>query len=221
MARSGQTELEQPTDGEILAREILVSYPQGLFPMSQSRTATDYDWYLPEKRGVIPLDGFHVSRSLARYAKQNRVELQFAYNLNFETVIDACAARETTWIGETIREAFLWLHDRMLAHSAEVYIGGRLAGGVYGLALGGAFFGESMFSRQVNGSKLALGAMIHDLRKRGFKLYDTQFLTSHLASLGGIEIPAELYAKNLEDALRTSPKPIPTGAFDAIDFFIR
>ncbi len=220
MARKGQARIKYSPEAQQLAEEILRAYPMGVFPMSETRHDTGYSWYRPHMRGVMPLDGFHTSKSLMRFAKQNRAILQFSYDERFFDVMEACANRNETWISFVIRDAFLLLHERGLTHSAEVYHHGELIGGVYGLALGGAFFGESMFSNQTHGSKLALGAMIGDLNWRGFELYDTQFLTDHLASLGGQEITDAQYQQRLNAALAKSCKPIERGRFDGLRFLL-
>ncbi len=187
--------------------------------MAESRDDPGYSWYRPHQRGIIPIGGFHISRSLRAFAKKEAGALRFGYDQNFEAVIDACAARKETWINPVIKDAFMLLHQNQHAHSFEVYHSGALMGGVYGLALGGAFFGESMFSNQSNGSKLALAALVNDLGARGFALFDTQFLTSHLASLGGVEIAQSEYMKQLTPALELAPQTIEKGKIDAMKYF--
>lgn len=168
--------------------------------MSDDRDDPEVFWVDPLLRGVIPLDGFRISRSLARRLKRDdyRVTLDTA----FERVIDCCAERDRTWINQTIRSGFVELHAQGYAHSIEVWDqDGTLMGGVYGLAIGGAFFGESMFSRRTDGSKIALSWLVSHLRACGFALFDTQFLTDHLASLGAEEIHKDVYVKRLDLAL--------------------
>ncbi|MEM9844706.1 MAG: leucyl/phenylalanyl-tRNA--protein transferase [Pseudomonadota bacterium] len=183
----------------ITAHHLLQAYATGIFPMAESRDDTGMFWVDPRQRGVLPLDGFHVSRSLARRMRRGGYSL--ALNTVFSNVVDACAAREETWINEEIRGLYISLHDIGHAHSFEVWQDGELVGGVYGVTLGAAFFGESMFSSQTDGSKLALAHLVFHLKQCGFVLFDTQFLTPHLASLGAIEIPREEYRTRLAEAL--------------------
>jgi leucyl/phenylalanyl-tRNA---protein transferase len=156
-------------------------------------------WVDPRLRGILPLDGFHHSRSLARTLRRwpHRVTVDTA----FAEVVLACADRPETWINDTILDLYLALHTRGYAHSLEVWEGDDLVGGVYGVALGAAFFGESMFSRRTDASKLALAYLVHRLRAGGFTLFDTQFLTPHLASLGAVEIKRADYHRRLAAAL--------------------
>jgi leucyl/phenylalanyl-tRNA---protein transferase len=189
----------------------------GIFPMAESRDDPDVHWVDPRLRGVMPLDGFHISRKLAQMIRrggyQARVDTAFA------EVVTACAARDETWINDTIFGLYLDLHRSGHAHSQEIWRDGRLVGGVYGVVLGRAFFGESMFSRETGGSKLALAHLVARLRAGGFVLFDTQFLTPHLASLGAVEIPRADYHRRLAQALTGqadwSPSPLP-GPLDGI-----
>ncbi len=167
--------------------------------MSESRNDPDIFWVDPRRRGIFPLDHFHVSRSLAR--KLRRTDYQATLDTDFEGVIDACADREETWINPEIRELYTALFARGQAHSLEIWQDGLLTGGVYGVTLGAAFCGESMFSRRTDMSKLALAWLVDHLRRTGFVLFDTQFLTPHLASLGAIEITRGEYHKRLQEAL--------------------
>lgn len=183
----------------LTAAHLLRAYAMGIFPMAESRDDPEIHWVDPRKRGVFPLDGFHISRSLARRMRRGGYEARV--NTAFEQVINACADRDETWINPTIRALCLELHQSGFAHSQEIWEDGRLIGGVYGLAIGGAFFGESMFSRQTDASKLALAHLMERLRAGGFTLFDTQFLTPHLASLGAIEITRDSYHRQLADAL--------------------
>ncbi|MEM6480303.1 MAG: leucyl/phenylalanyl-tRNA--protein transferase [Pseudomonadota bacterium] len=183
----------------LTAQHLLQAYASGIFPMAESRDEPGVFWVDPRHRGVLPLDGFHISRSLSR--RMRRGEYTLSLNHEFSGVLDACAAREETWINEEIRTLYISLHEIGHAHSFEVWQQGELAGGVYGVTLGGAFFGESMFSARTDGSKLALAHLVAHLRKCGFVLFDTQFLTPHLASLGAIEIPRAEYRARLSDAL--------------------
>ncbi len=178
---------------------LLRAYAMGIFPMAESRDDPQVHWVDPRRRGIFPLDEFHISRSLSRLIR--RWDFTIRTNSAFEAVVDACAARDETWINAPIRSAYLELHRRGHAHSLEVWSGGQLAGGVYGVTLGAAFFGESMFSAQSGGSKVALAFLVHRLRAGGFRLFDTQFLTPHLASLGAVEIPRAGYHRRLAGAI--------------------
>jgi leucyl/phenylalanyl-tRNA--protein transferase len=188
------------------AKLLLRAYARGIFPMADPRTGT-IDYYSPDPRAVIPLDGFHLPRSLARVAKSGLFELRS--DTAFEAVIRACAEprpdRPETWLDERLVRAYVELHARGFAHSVEAWRAGRLVGGLYGVHLGAAFFGESMFSRPEAGgrdsSKLCLAALVGWLREGGFHLLDTQFRTPHLARFGCIELPRALYLERLEEAL--------------------
>jgi leucyl/phenylalanyl-tRNA--protein transferase len=188
----------------ILTPEILLSaYAQGLFPMAERRDDPTLYWVSPEKRGVIPLDGFHVSTRLARTVRSNRYRI--TSDKAFAKVMLACAApapgREQTWINDEILRLYAALHAGGHAHSVECWEGGELAGGLYGVSLGAAFFGESMFSSVPDASKVALVALVEMLRRGGFILLDTQFLTPHLARFGAYEIPREEYLVLLHQAI--------------------
>ncbi|TNF57473.1 MAG: leucyl/phenylalanyl-tRNA--protein transferase [Rhodobacteraceae bacterium] len=178
---------------------LLHGYSIGIFPMAETRDAADIFWVDPKRRGVMPLEGFHISRSLRRSLRSTGYRI--AINEDFQAVVDGCADRSETWINAEIRRLYLDLHRMGRAHSLEVWTDGELAGGVYGVALGAAFFGESMFSRRRDASKIALAHLVDRLRRGGFTLFDTQFLTAHLASLGGIEISRALYQTQLAHAL--------------------
>lgn len=183
-----------------LTPELLVrAYCMGLFPMADSRDGPIH-WYSPDPRAVFPLEAFHVPRSLRRTIARGRFEVRV--DTAFGAVMRACAAREETWISAGILCAYEELHALGLAHSVEAWQEGALAGGLYGVALGGAFFGESMFSHVRDASKVALAALVERLRARGFVLLDTQFLTEHLARLGAVEIPRAEYLRRLDRALR-------------------
>lgn len=175
------------------------AYAAGVFPMAAGRDDPRVFWMDPAERGILPLDGFHISRSLAR--RMRRGGYQPVLNGDFEGVIDACADRAETWINAPIRAQYLALNRQGDAHSLEIWQDGALAGGVYGVTLGAAFFGESMFSRRRDGSKLALAHLVDHLRRCGFILFDTQYLTPHLASLGGLEIPRATYRALLHKAV--------------------
>lgn len=184
---------------EALTPALLVrAYRAGFFPMADSRQGR-IRWYSPDPRAVIPLETFHVPRSLQRTIRRGRFEVRV--NTAFEDVIRACADRPETWISGEIIRAYEALHALGLAHSVETWREGRLVGGLYGVALGGAFFGESMFSRETDASKVALVALVERLRERGFVLLDTQFLTPHLARFGAVEIPRAEYLRRLDEAL--------------------
>ncbi|MBM2323639.1 MULTISPECIES: leucyl/phenylalanyl-tRNA--protein transferase [Marivita] len=179
---------------------LLQAYRVGVFPMAEHRDDPEMFWVDPRKRGVFPLDGFRISRSLSKTLKRN--DYYVTLNTAFDDVIDACADRSETWINQEIRGLYNELHHQGHAHSLEVWADSRLIGGVYGVAVGGAFCGESMFSRQRDASKVALAWLIDLLRRTGFVLFDTQFLTHHLASLGAIEITRAEYRAYLAQALR-------------------
>lgn len=178
---------------------LLSAYASGIFPMAESRDDPDVFWVDPRRRGILPLEGFHISRSLARRIRRGGYEVTL--NRDFAGVVAACADRPDTWISEGIATLYGQLHEMGYAHSLEITQEGKLAGGVYGVALGAAFFGESMFSRRTDGSKLALAHLTHHLWSCGFTLFDTQFLTTHLASLGAVEIPRARYHVLLREAL--------------------
>lgn len=179
---------------------LLQAYCAGVFPMAESRDSAELFWLDPRRRGIFPLDQFRISRSLARRIR--RGGFRVSTDTAFRAVMEGCAAREETWINDRILDLFCELHARGNAHSLEVWEGETLAGGVYGLAIQAAFFGESMFSARRDGSKLALAYLVHRLRAGGFTLFDTQFLTPHLASLGAIEIPRARYHAMLRSALQ-------------------
>ncbi len=191
---------------------LLHAYSIGVFPMAEHRDDPEVFWVDPRKRGIIPLDGFHISRSLARRLRRGGFDI--SVNADFSGVLDGCADREATWISADIHQQYLSLHRLGHAHSLEVWEDGILAGGVYGVVLGAAFFGESMFSRRTDASKIALAYLVDRLSQAGFSLFDTQFLTEHLASLGGIEISRARYKRQLNAALEQSADftapPIPS-----------
>ncbi len=193
---------------------LLQAYATGVFPMAQSRNSPRIFWVDPERRGIFPPGGFHISRSLARALR--RQDYAIRINHAFGAVVDACAARPDTWINAAIRRLYGQLHQMGHAHSLEVWAGNDLVGGIYGVTLGGAFFGESMFSRRRDGSKIALAYLTDRLDRAGFSLFDTQFLTDHLASLGAVEISRAEYHVQLRAALGqngdfTRPRKLPTG----------
>lgn len=178
---------------------LLGAYAAGVFPMADGKDATEVYWVDPRDRGVLPLDGFHMSRSLAR--RMRRGDLRATLNIAFEDILDGCANRDDTWINGTIRDLVLALAARGHAHAFGVWSENTLIGGMYGLTLGRAFFGESMFSNATDGSKMALAWAVDHLRRTGFTLFDTQFITPHLATLGAIEIPRAQYHARLREAI--------------------
>ena len=171
----------------------------GVFPMAEHKDDPEIFWVDPKHRGILPLNRFHISRSLAKQLR--RKDYDVSLNQDFEGVLDGCADRDDTWISDTIRRLYIGLHKRNQAHSLEVWREGTLIGGVYGVSLGAAFFGESMFSRATGGSKIALAYLTTHLRGCGYRLFDTQFITDHLASLGAQEIPRARYQTMLKDAI--------------------
>lgn len=182
---------------------LLKAYAVGVFPMADRRDAEDVYWVEPKRRGILPLGAFHLPRRLARTLRQDRFEV--SADRDFMGVISGCAqpaaGRGETWINDAIIEAYAALARRGQAHSIEVWQDGRLVGGLYGVELGAAFFGESMFSIERDASKVALAHLVARLRMGGFTLLDTQFLTTHLAQFGTIEIGREPYRALLSDAV--------------------
>lgn len=190
---------------EITPETMLKAYRLGLFPMAETRTAQRLYWLDPEERGILPLDAFHVPRTLRRTLRAGRYVV--TADRDFAAVIAGCAAagqgREDTWINPDIERLFTTLASQGHAHSVEAWAEGDLVGGLYGVAIGGAFFGESMFSRADDASKVALVHLVARLRLGGFRLLDTQFVTSHLARFGAVEIPRERYKAMLREAVAT------------------
>ncbi len=187
-----------------LTPEVLLrAYSIGLFPMAESADDPEIFWVEPEMRGIIPLDSFHVSKSLAKTIRKAPFEIRI--NTAFEAVMAACAEpapdRPTTWINETIKSLYSSLHRIGHAHSVEAWEDGKLVGGLYGVSLGSAFFGESMFSRRTDASKICLVHLVERLRAKGFTLLDTQFTTEHLKTFGAIDIPRAQYTRLLEKAM--------------------
>jgi leucyl/phenylalanyl-tRNA--protein transferase len=182
----------------IPAELLLAAYAAGYFPMAHERSG-EIAWYSPDPRAVLPLEAFTISRSLRQTFAKNLFALRV--NTAFEEVIRECAGRKETWISEDIVQSYLALHRLGYAHSVEAWREDLLAGGLYGVALGGAFFGESMFSRAANASKVALVHLVARLRSRRFELLDTQFVTPHLARFGAVEIPREEYLARLRSAV--------------------
>ena len=178
---------------------LLRAYSVGVFPMAEHQDDPEVFWVDPEQRGILPLEGFRIARSLAR--RLRRGGFHVTIDQDFPAVVSACADRAETWINGDIYDRYVELHQMGQAHSVEVWQDGELSGGVYGVSLGGAFFGESMFSRRTDASKIALCYLIDRLKQAGFTLCDTQFLTAHLASMGGVEISRAAYQARLHDAL--------------------
>ncbi|SDD06924.1 leucyl/phenylalanyl-tRNA--protein transferase [Sphingomonas sp. YR710] len=209
-------------DPELLLR----AYSIGVFPMADSRGADDVYWVEPKKRGILPLDSFRLSRSLAKVLKSDRFTV--TADTAFADVVSHCAERTSdrpdTWINPAIETAYADLHRRGHAHSIETWQNGELVGGLYGVRLGGAFFGESMFSRESNASKVALAHLVARLKVGSFQLLDCQFITDHLASLGAIEVSRDIYVGLLDAALGVGKGPVVpgemAGAFSSpADFF--
>jgi leucyl/phenylalanyl-tRNA--protein transferase len=182
----------------IAAELLLHAYSQAAFPMGMP--GGEIGWFSPDPRAIIPLEDFHVPHGLRRTLKKGRFEIRI--DTQFETVMWKCAAREETWINEEIVASYVNLHRRGFAHSVEAWCDDALAGGLYGVAIGGAFFGESMFHEVTDASKVALHALVMRLRERGFTLLDTQWTTPHLAQFGTQEIPLTLYRRLLAKSLR-------------------
>ena len=185
---------------------LLKCYKAGVFPMANSRDDKEIFFVDPEKRGIIPLNGLHISKSLKKFIK--KMNYKITINKSFNEVIKKCAepsySRGETWISHDIERMYCELHCYGNAHSIEVWESNNLVGGVYGLAIGGAFFGESMFSEEKNASKVALVKLVEQLAMKNFILLDTQFLTKHLQSMGGIEIQRKEYHELLNNALNIS-----------------
>ncbi|MDN7351234.1 leucyl/phenylalanyl-tRNA--protein transferase [Acetobacter senegalensis] len=186
---------------------MLGAYAVGLFPMAADAEDEDLQWYDPDPRGVLPLQAFHLPRRLRRTVLSGRFDVKV--DQDFPAVMKGCAApapgREQTWINSEIYRLFCALHEMGYAHSVECRQNGELVGGLYGVALGGAFFGESMFSRVTDASKVALVHLVARLRLSGFMVLDTQFGTDHLTRFGGVEIPAIEYKTTLERAVHMPP----------------
>ncbi|AXC48668.1 leucyl/phenylalanyl-tRNA--protein transferase [Paracoccus suum] len=198
--------------------QLLAGYASGVFPMADRADDPELYWVDPPWRGVLPVGGIHLSRSTRRSLA--RGGWRATLNADFAGTVKACAARPETWINAPLHRLYAQLHAAGRAHSVEVWQDGALAGGVFGVSLGGAFFGESMFSTRTNGSKLALHWLSVQLQDCGFKLFDTQFLTPHLASLGGVEISRAAYHRRLATAILAEARlagPLP----DAGDLLAR
>jgi len=197
-------------DETLTPEQLLAAYASGYFPMADGRNADELHWYFPVRRGVLPLDTFHVPRSLQKFLRDcpYRVTVDAA----FEQVIIACADtraenRQDSWINETIIALYCTLARMGHAHSIECWRETELVGGLYGVSLGGAFFGESMFSTAPNASKVALVHLVKRLKAAGYTLLDTQYVNNHLLQFGVMEVPRADYLELLENALNTSPNP--------------
>src|SRR4051794_40035046 len=178
---------------------LLRAYAIGVFPMSDGRETDEVFWVEPKRRAIIPIEGFRLSHSLRKTLRAGAFEV--SADRAFGEVIRRCAERDETWINKSIEESFIRLHGLGRAHSIECWQGGELAGGLYGVALGGAFFGESMFSSRRDASKVALAWLVARLKVGGYRLLDCQFMTDHLRSLGAVEIPQEDYLALLASAV--------------------
>ena len=188
---------------------LLRAYSIGLFPMADSADDPEIFWVEPEVRGILPLDAFHVSRSLRKAMKQSSLDIRV--NTAFEAVMAGCAQeaddRPSTWINSTIRQLYTDLHRMGHAHSVEAFEGDKLVGGLYGVSLGAAFFGESMFSRRTNASKICLVHLVERLNARAFRLLDTQFTTEHLKTFGAVDVAKDDYLKLLRAAIESPHLP--------------
>jgi len=198
------------SDNLLTTDQLLLAYASGYFPMADGRNAAELYWYAPEMRGVLPLEHFHIPRSLQKFLKTSPYAI--TVDTCFEQVIRACAdtvteKRQDTWINDHIIALYSELAAQEYAHSVECWHEGKLVGGLYGVSLGGAFFGESMFSVAPNASKVALVHLVERLRKAGYRLLDTQYTNEHLKQFGVQEMPKKDYLECLEKALNASPNP--------------
>ncbi len=196
-------------DQRITPELLLRAYSIGLFPMSDAADDPEIFWVEPEMRGILPLDAFHISKSLAKAVRKKPFDIRF--DTAFDAVVEKCAEeaedRPSTWINDTIKELYGALHKLGHAHSVEAWEGDVLVGGLYGVSLGSAFFGESMFSRRTNASKICLVHLVERLKMRGFTLLDTQFTTEHLKTFGAIDVPKQDYLKLLDRAMDSGTLP--------------
>ncbi len=187
----------------VTSEDVLKAYRLGYFPMADSRDSEDVFWVLPKYRGILPLDNFYLSKSMRRLLRNHSytVTINKAFRATMEDCRAVSSTRDDSWINDQIVEVYCQLHEHGHAHSIEVWLEETMVGGLYGVSIGGAFFGESMFSRVSNTSKLALAYLVARLKTGGYQLLDTQFITDHLASLGAVEIDKTSYQKILEKAL--------------------
>ena len=208
MARRGNQRFE------ITPAILLKAYACGIFPMAETADDPAMFWVDPTERGILPLDAFHIPRSLRKTIRQGLFEMRV--NTAFAAVLDGCAEpapdRKQTWINAEIRELYLSLFREGHAHSVEAWYEGHLVGGLYGVSLGAAFFGESMFSRKTDASKVSLAYLVDRLRRGGYRLLDTQFITGHLAQFGAVEISRDDYHLLLEQAIQRTATFQPAGA---------
>jgi leucyl/phenylalanyl-tRNA---protein transferase len=202
-----------PFSIELTPELILRAYQAGIFPMAEDAEADDLFWVSPQRRGILPLDAFHVPQKLRRTLRTHPYTIRV--DTAWDEVIEGCATsgtdRDTTWINATIRRLYGQLFERGVCHTVEVWDDRHLVGGLYGLSIGAAFFGESMFHRVTDASKIALAHLVQRLNAGGYRLLDTQFVTEHLMRFGGVEISREEYELRLADALAH------TGDFTALD----
>ncbi|MBC2773669.1 leucyl/phenylalanyl-tRNA--protein transferase [Rhizobium sp. AQ_MP] len=192
-------------DRSITPELLLRAYSIGMFPMSESADDPELFWVEPDIRGIIPLNGFHVSKSLQKAIRKAPFDIRF--DTAFDQVVEKCAEaaedRPSTWINQQIKDLYGALHRLGHAHSVEAFEGDELVGGLYGVTLGSAYFGESMFSRRTNASKICLVHLVERLRERGFTLLDTQFTTEHLKTFGAVDIPKAEYGVLLDKAMES------------------
>jgi leucyl/phenylalanyl-tRNA--protein transferase len=199
MEKNDNQMIQAVLDGQLDTQLILWGYTHGIFPMANPET-DKIDWFSPDPRAIIDLDEFHLSRTLRTTLRSGKFRVTL--DQSFEKVIRACGDRTSTWINDRIIDCFCELHHMGYGHSVEAWIGTELAGGLYGVAIGGAFFGESMFHFKTDGSKVALAGLVQQLRQQGFELLDIQYLTAHLDRFGACDIPREEYLHRLNLAVR-------------------
>ena len=178
---------------------VLNAYMNGIFPMAESRYDEKVVWIEPKLRGIIPLNLFHTSKSLDRHIKKNNSTVRF--DENFDLILNGCARRDETWINPILRNTYRLLYAKGYAHSIEVFEYDKLVGGLFGISINGAFFGESMYSDSTNASKIAMKFLIQRLKNNGYSLFDTQFISDHLVTLGAVEITQSEYLSILKEAL--------------------
>ncbi len=186
------------------SRDLLLGYTLGIFPMANASDDDSIMWICPKKRGIIPLESLHISRSLRR--KINSKKYHSTFNKEFYKVVSHCRNRKETWINDVLLDKYMELHKKKFAHSVEIWLGEELVGGLFGVSIGACFFGESMFSLKNDGSKLALVSITNRLKSCGHKLFDTQFFTPHLGNMGGIEISKIKYDKILQANIKKNVK---------------